>query len=39
LTKPRNAPGASVEIFDTAGHMVQMEKASDVNRKLFEFLS
>lgn len=39
LTKPRNAPGASVEIFDTAGHMVQMEKASDVNRKLLEFLS
>ena len=31
--------GASVEIFDTAGHMVQMEKASDVNRKLLEFLS
>jgi len=28
-----NAPqGASVEVFDGAGHMVQMERASDVNR-------
>ena len=32
--------GSSVEvyIFDSAGHMVQMEKANDVNRRLLEFL-
>ena len=28
-----------VEIFDSAGHMVQMEKAQDVNRSLFNFLA
>ena len=28
-----------VEIFDTAGHMVQMEKANDVNRRLLNFFS
>ncbi len=27
-----------VEIFDSAGHMVQMERANDVNRRLLEFL-
>jgi pyruvate dehydrogenase E2 component (dihydrolipoamide acetyltransferase) len=26
-----------VEIFDSAGHMVQMEKANDVNRRLLKF--
>lgn len=26
-----NLPGAKVVIFDDAGHMVYMEKASDVN--------
>jgi pyruvate dehydrogenase E2 component (dihydrolipoamide acetyltransferase) len=31
----KNAPkGATVELFDQAGHMVQMEKAGDVNRLL-----
>jgi pyruvate dehydrogenase E2 component (dihydrolipoamide acetyltransferase) len=30
-----NAPaGATVEVFDGAGHMVQMERASDVNQLL-----
>jgi pyruvate dehydrogenase E2 component (dihydrolipoamide acetyltransferase) len=30
-----NAPaGATVQVFDNAGHMVQMERASDVNRLL-----
>ena len=28
-----------VEIFDSAGHMVQMEKAHDVNRSLLNFLA
>ena len=28
-----------VEIFDSAGHMVQMEKAYDVNRRLLNFLA
>jgi len=28
-----------VEIFDSAGHMVQMEKAQDVNRSLLNFLA
>ena len=28
-----------VEIFDSAGHMVQMEKANDVNRRLLYFFS
>ena len=28
-----------VEIFDSAGHMVQMEKANDVNRRLLNFFS
>jgi len=27
-------PGATVEVLDGAGHMVQMERASDVNRLL-----
>ena len=27
-----------VEIFDSAGHLVQMERANDVNRRLLEFL-
>lgn len=27
-------PGATVEVFDGAGHMVQMERANDVNRLL-----
>ena len=27
-----------VETFDSAGHMVQMERANDVNRRLLEFL-
>ena len=27
-----------VEIFDPAGHLVQMERANDVNRRLLEFL-
>ena len=31
-------PSVEVEIFDSAGHMVQMEKANDVNRRLLEFL-
>jgi pyruvate dehydrogenase E2 component (dihydrolipoamide acetyltransferase) len=32
--------GSSVEvvIFDSAGHLVQMERANDVNRRLLEFL-
>ena len=28
-----------VEIFDSAGHMVQMEKANDVNRRLLNFFN
>ena len=31
-------PSVEVEIFDYSGHMVQMEKANDVNRRLLEFL-
>ena len=27
-----------VEIFDSAGRLVQMERANDVNRRLLEFL-
>jgi len=27
-----------VEIFESTGHMVQMEKANDVNRRLLKFL-
>ncbi|MGA1599164.1 MAG: acetoin dehydrogenase dihydrolipoyllysine-residue acetyltransferase subunit, partial [bacterium] len=30
--------GASVEVLETAGHMVQMEQASEVNRKILDFL-
>ena len=30
--------GSALEVFETAGHMVQMEKANEVNRKLLDFL-
>ncbi len=33
------AAGIQVEIFESAGHMVQMEKASEVNRCLLNFLN
>ena len=31
-------PGATVEVLDGAGHMVQMEKANEVNRLLLRHL-
>ena len=35
-----NAPaGASVHVFDGAGHMVQLERANDVNRLIIDLLA